>query len=856
VSMAGGVPGDSQNFVEFIGRLKETETLLAVARSLSLGLPAPETMRLVAREVARAFAADMVGAYTIDAGQALTPIGGYHVPKDLVDWFRSTPFRIGASDALLAAAETLKPVWTLDAATDGRWIPDVGVLPPHSALFAPTVSNGALVGGLFLIWWTRGRTPSQIELSLLEGVTSQVGLALELRRQTDERLRERDVFAELVKSINTSLDLDTVLQRVSEAARDLTGGDIARIALRDETSDTMAFRYLVGARYAHYDRIRIERGKGMGGVVWNTGRPQRTDNSAGDPAFSRDYLALVRAEGIVATVAVPIRVGATVEGLIYVDARSPRHFSEHDEAMLVRLADHAASAIHNARLYEEMKRAHQFLELVAANSADIIVRMDGRGRLTYASPGSETLLGVPLDQVVGRPASDFLHGGEAEARRFMRHVVTEGQVRDLETVLVVAGGRLADTRHSLAAIRDASGAVVEIVDIIRDVTEAKRLENQLQQAQKMEAVGQLAGGIAHDFNNLLTIVTGRSELLLHRLRADDPIRPDLALIKSTGERAAALTGQLLAFSRRQVLQPRVLRLNGVVQDVAPMLRRLIGEHISLVTVLAPDLHLVKADATQLDQVIVNLAVNARDAMQGGGRLTLETSNMVVDEGFVARHPGSRLGRHVALTVTDTGAGMDPVVQSRMFEPFFTTKEPGKGTGLGLAMVYGIVKQHDGYIAVDSEPGRGTRFLILLPRVDDDVTDATAAAATTAHPASATVLLVEDEEGVRAVATDMLAAAGYRVLEAATPGEALRVFGSMRTEIDLLLTDVVMPEMSGRDLANRLLALKPGLKVLFMSGYTDDAIAHHGVLVAANNLISKPFSGPALQAAVTRTLFTR
>jgi PAS domain S-box-containing protein len=846
-------PGDSQNFVEFIGRLKETETLLAVARALSLGLPAAETMRVVAREVARAFAADMVGAYSVDAAQALIPMGGYHVPKERVDWFRATPFRIAASAALLAAAESLKPVWTVDAVADPRWVPDVRVLPPHSALFAPTVSNGALVGGLFLIWWTRGRAPSQIELSLLEGVTSQMGLALELRRQTEERLRESDVFAELVKSINTSLDLDTVLQRVSEAARDLTGADLARITLRDAASDTMAFRYWVGARYGDYDTIRIERGKGLGGVAWQTGRPQRTDDAADDPAFSRDYLHLVQAEGIVATLAVPIRVGDTVEGLIYVDARSRRHFSEHDEAMLARLADQAASAIHNARLYDEMKRAHQFLELVAANSADIIVRMDGRGRLTYASPGSETLLGVPLDQVVGRPASDFLHGGEAEARRFMRHVVSESQVRDLETVLVVAEGRLADTRHSLAAVRDASGNVVEIVDIIRDITEAKRLENQLQQAQKMEAVGQLAGGIAHDFNNLLTIVTGRSELLLHRLRADDPIRPDLALIKSTGERAAALTSQLLAFSRRQVLQPRVLRLNSVVDDVAPMLRRLIGEHINLVTTLAPDLALVKADAAQLDQVIVNLAVNGRDAMHGGGRLTLETSNVVVDDAFVARHPGLRPGSYVALTVTDTGSGMDTAVQARIFEPFFTTKEPGKGTGLGLAMVYGIVKQHEGYIAVESEPGRGSRFQILLPQVDDAVAATAEAAAPASDRASATVLLVEDEEGVRAVATEMLAAAGYRVLEAATPGEALRVFRSMRSQIDLLLTDVVMPEMSGRELANRLLPIKPELKVLFMSGYTDDAIAHHGVLVAATNLLAKPFSGPALRAAVAQAL---
>jgi two-component system cell cycle sensor histidine kinase/response regulator CckA len=302
-----------------------------------------------------------------------------------------------------------------------------------------------------------------------------------------------------------------------------------------------------------------------------------------------------------------------------------------------------------------------------------------------------------------------------------------------------------------------------------------------------------------------------------------------------------------------VLQPRVLRLNSVVEDVAPMLRRLIGEHINLVTTLAPDLALVKVDAAQLDQVIVNLAVNGRDAMHGGGRLTLETSNVVVDDSFLARHPGLRPGSYVALTVTDTGSGMDTAVQARIFEPFFTTKEPGKGTGLGLAMVYGIVKQHEGYIAVASEPGRGSRFQILLPEVDEAMAASAEAATPPSDRASATVLLVEDEEGVRAVATEMLAAAGYRVLEAATPGEALRVFRSMRPQIDLLLTDVVMPEMSGRELANRLLLMKPELKVLFMSGYTDDAIAHHGVLVAATNLMAKPFSGPALRTAVAQAL---
>jgi two-component system, cell cycle sensor histidine kinase and response regulator CckA len=369
----------------------------------------------------------------------------------------------------------------------------------------------------------------------------------------------------------------------------------------------------------------------------------------------------------------------------------------------------------------------------------------------------------------------------------------------------------------------------------------------------MEAVGRLAGGIAHDFNSLLTVISGRSELLLHRLRPDDPVRRDVELIKRVGERAATLTRQLLAFSRKQVLQTRVLALDDVVVDLEPMLQRLIGEDIELVTVVAPGIGRVQADPAQIEQVVLNLVVNARDAMPAGGRLTLEVSDADLDAAFVAANPSATVGPHVVLAVTDTGTGIPPEVQPRIFEPFFTTKGQGKGTGLGLAMVYGIVKQHEGTIAVESETGRGTTFRVYLRRVQEPAAlHAPAPAAPPAH-GPGTILLVEDEDDVRDLAREILTADGFTVLEAATPGEAVRASERHAGAIHLLLTDVVMPEMSGRELAVRLLERRPDTKVLYISGYSEDAIAHHGVLEPGPTLLAKPFTPDDLRRTVTTLL---
>jgi two-component system cell cycle sensor histidine kinase/response regulator CckA len=405
------------------------------------------------------------------------------------------------------------------------------------------------------------------------------------------------------------------------------------------------------------------------------------------------------------------------------------------------------------------------------------------------------------------------------------------------------------------------GVSVGVQGIARDITKRKRLENalreseeQLRQSQKLEAIGQLAGGVAHDFNNLLTAINGYSALALRRLGADHPISSYLEEIKKAGDRAANLTRQLLAFGRKQLLQPLALNVNDILNDMIKLLKRLIGEDIQLITRPGANLKQIKADPGQLEQVLVNLVVNARDAMPRGGTITIETANITLDGSYASKHLGVSAGEYVMLAISDTGTGMDQETQSRIFEPFFTTKEKDKGTGLGLSTVYGIIRQSGGNIWVYSEVGKGTTFKVYLPLVEDKAaTESEAVVVPMIKRGSETVMLVEDEDMVRKLASELLVDAGYIVLEANGGEEAIKLCKQHSEPIDLLITDVVMPKMSGKQVAEQLLALHPETKVLFMSGYTDEAIVHHGVVDSNIAFIQKPFSERALAHKIREVL---
>ena len=447
-----------------------------------------------------------------------------------------------------------------------------------------------------------------------------------------------------------------------------------------------------------------------------------------------------------------------------------------------------------------------------------------------------------------------VYADSAERQRLVeRDSYTDREYDEVEATWKGKDGRLLTVQLSVRAVRNAARQVEYYETFVRDVTEQRRLQHQLLQSQKMEAVGRLAGGIAHDFNNLLTVITSYSGLLLEDLGKDDPKRDDVQQVLKAADGAASLTRQLLAFSRQQVLAPRVVNLNAVVEGLQKILRRVIGEDVELAAALASDLGAVKADVGQLEQVLMNLTVNARDAMPTGGKLTIETANVEHEPEYALEREAAAVSRFVMLAVTDTGVGMDEATKAKIFEPFFTTKEAGKGTGLGLATVYGIVKQSGGFIWVYSEPGNGTSFKIYLPRIDAPVEGVKTAGSVSVPRGTETVLLVEDAAAVRAVAKQVLERQGYTVLEAPDGDVALHVAHKHRGPIHLLLTDVVMPVLSGRRLAEQLALVRPDMKVLYASGYTDDSVVRHGILEAGTAYLQKPFTPDSLARKVREVL---
>jgi two-component system, cell cycle sensor histidine kinase and response regulator CckA len=510
--------------------------------------------------------------------------------------------------------------------------------------------------------------------------------------------------------------------------------------------------------------------------------------------------------------------------------------------------------------HPQLQRSEKLLFALLESAAQAIIGTDRHGRIVLVNDRTELMFGYSRAELLEGTIELLLPESlRAVHTRHREEYFEHPRTRPMGTGMELSGRRKDGSDFpvevSLSAL-EVEGAAYGIA-FVSDISQRKTLEEQLMHAQKMEAVGRLAGGVAHDFNNMLTVITGYNRMILDELSPVDPLRGYAEEILKAADRAGALTNQLLAFSRRQIMQPRVISVNAVIEQTEKMLRRLIGEDIQLSMSLSVDAGNIKADPNHIAQAIVNLAVNARDAMPTGGRLTIETGNFHIDETYVRTHMGVKPGDFVMIAVSDTGIGMDSATRQRIFEPFFTTKERGKGTGLGLATVYGMVKQSGGDIWVYSEVGTGTTFKLYFPKVQEPPVDAHSGGADKTKASDGeTILLVEDEKAVRDLTSRILQKLGYKVLPAASGEEAIRLGHANAGKIALLLTDVVMPNMSGRQVADALSQIQPGLKVLFLSGYTENTVVHHGVLDSAVDFLPKPFSREVLGQKIREILARR
>ena len=689
--------------------------------------------------------------------------------------------------------------------------------PSIDWLGVPLKARDRTIGVVVTQTYSRGVRYGQTELDVLTFVSSQMAMAIERKRIEDAWRQQSELLQQIVDNIPVMLVFLDEQGRIRWGNREwsqVLGYSVAEANQRDIFNEL----YPDPA-----DRQRVRDSIGAPTGVWTDFRTRNKAGAVLDTMWANAPLTQGGWLGIGMDVSDRRRAEERYRSFI---AQSSEGVSrlEIDPPVAITLPED-----------EQIDRLYSGARVAECN--DAMARM-------YGYTEARELIGTPLSAL---------------------HDVSDPANRDQICSFIRAGYRLSDSETRERA-RDGrpriflnnvvgfieDGHLVRVWGTQRDVSDQRHLEEQFRQSQKMEAVGQLAGGIAHDFNNILTAILGNTQLLLRELPPGDAKRGDVEEIRKASERAASLTRQLLAYSRRQMLQPEVLNLNVVVADMDRMLRRLIGEHITLVTVAAPDLGRVRADPNQLEQVLVNLAVNARDAMPDGGKLTIETANAEIDEAFAQAHLGAVPGHYAMVAVTDTGAGMDATVRAHLFEPFFTTKEVGKGTGLGLATVYGIVKQSDGYISVYTEPGHGTSFKIYLPRIEAAPTPA-APARPGAARGSETILVVEDEPAVLTLSRRALEAQGYVVLAAADGNDALRVVERHGGTIHMLLTDVVMPGMSGRDLAHQLTARRPGIRVLYMSGYPGDAVVQHGALPAGSAFLQKPFSPDGLARKVRDVL---
>ncbi|MFB3915668.1 MAG: PAS domain S-box protein [Terriglobales bacterium] len=654
----------------------------------------------------------------------------------------------------------------------------------------------------------------------------------------------------IAERANAAEDLQEFYAAVHGILAELLYAKNFYVALYDAEKNLLSWPYFVDEQDHAPPQPRSPR-KGLTEYVLHTGQPLLASPEVFDGLVERGEVEPLGAPSI-DWLGVPLKIGERTFGVLVAQSYDRKfRYGRREQEILTFVSQHVASAIEHKREQEALRESEERYRSLFERAAYGIYRTDMEGGFVTVNPALVRMLGYDSAEEVLRLKVRDAYLDPNDRARIIDEFHREGRSvhetrwrrKDGRSIIVRLTGRTSLNRQG---IMDGYEVIVE------DVTERRALEEQLQHSQKLDAVGRLAGGVAHDFNNLLTVIKGYSELMLSQFQEADPMRGQMDEIRKAADRAATLTRQLLAFSRRQMLAPKVLDLNIIVSNMDRLLRRLLGEDVELLVMPAADLGHIKADPGQIEQVIMNLAVNARDAMPQGGQLVIETANLALDQAYPLQGTAVKPGRYVVLTVSDTGHGMSEDIRSRIFEPFFTTKE--KGTGLGLSTVYGIVKQSGGYIWVYSEPGRGASFKVYLPRVDE-APDIPSFRSPDDSPyrGTETILLLEDEDGVRALVRQMLQQHGYKVLEASNAGEALILCERHRGPLHLLVTDVVLTQISGPEIAKRLLALRPDMRVLYMSGYTEDAIVQHGVLRPGIEFVQKPFTAQLLASKVRAVL---
>ncbi len=671
-------------------------------------------------------------------------------------------------------------------------------------------------------------------------------------RKRAERLQS--ALYRIAATTSATEDIDEFYAAIHGIVGELMYAKNFYVAIYDPRTDTIAFPYCVDELDSTPEPMRP--GNGLTARVLRSGQPLLTLDEDFHEMVSRGEVELIGSDSV-AWLGVPLRRGGNTYGVLVVQSYDPRFtFGEAEKEVLMFVSQHIAVALERKRAQEAVRESEERYRLLFERNLAGVYRMTLVGRILECNDALARIFGYgSREELIDRDMAVLYPDGR-QRKSFFDALLDARSLANYEMRGERRDGGAAWTFQNASLLADEQAGEVIVEGTVTDVTERRQLEEQLRQSQKMEGIGQLAGGIAHDFNNLLTTVLGYSDMALSQLSAHDPIREDIEEIRKAGERASALTRQLLAFSRKQVFEPRVLDLNALLADSSRMLARLIGEHIRLVTRLEPELGSVRADPGQVEQVIVNLVVNARDAMPEGGTLTVRTENVDVDAASSRRHFGIEPGRYVVMAVADTGVGIDPETQKRIFEPFFTTKETPRGTGLGLATVYGIVSQSGGQIFVASAPERGATFAIYLPRVEKPAEVTGAAPAAPLRGGTETILLVEDEDAVRGLTRRCLEASGYTVLQASSAEEAIDVASRFDGRLDLLLTDVVMPGASGPELSRRLHERRPGTRVLYVSGYTDAAMASHVALDAGASFLQKPFTPETLARKVREILDAR